>query len=299
MAPGPGTLGRMLIAAAALAEAEQADIATQQIAFKLRRRFQPIGPVPGMGVAKLVQYDVLAPPDNAVNIAKFVQYDVLLPPNNAVNIGKLVQYDVLVPPDNAVDVGKLVQYVALVPPDNAVTVAKIVQYAVLDAPPPIPRPLLWNSAPGLSDLSGDIAPAPILRKQNGAVPTVPVSWLPRPQPVVLMAAAAMDPIGTLWPLWRRAASSGAETRYPLPAPSVALFHVRIANNLPDDDPSWVLWTRRFAAADTYNQRLLPVRLLFWRLGTAPTFPEPRVDLRKFVQKGRPPFNEYDPVIIFN
>ena len=54
------------------------------------------------------------------------------------------------------------------------------------------------------------------------------------------------------------------------------------------------WHRGF-----YNQRLVPIRPLFWRMGTALTFPEPRVDLRKFVQMGRPPFNEYDPGIIVN
>ena len=71
--PGPVTPGRMLLAAAALAEAEQADIAAHQIVLKLRRRLQPLGPVPGVGVAKLVQYDVLLPPDNAVNVAKLTR----------------------------------------------------------------------------------------------------------------------------------------------------------------------------------------------------------------------------------
>ena len=195
----------------------------------------------------------------------------------------------------------------------------------------------------MSDLSGDIAPAPILRKQNGAVPSTPVTWLPRPPPLALMAAAspeAEQPTGALWPLWRRAISLDAikisgptgdasyrtkllaaatseweppsgllfarrsasfDTwgQYSFLALAAALIHAWITNNLPDDDPPWALWTRRFLASDTYNQRQLPVRPLFWRLGTALTFSEPRVDLRKFVQKGRPPFNEYDPVIIVN
>ena len=35
------------------------------------------------------------------------------------------------------------------------------------------------------------------------------------------------------------------------------------------------------------------------MGRALTFPDPWVDIRKSVHKGRPPFNEYDPVIIVN
>ena len=91
MAVTPVTARQTLLAAAALAEAEQADSLHPLITFKLRRRLQPVGLVPGAGVAKLVQFDVLVPPDNAVNIAKFVQYDVVLPPDNAAHVAKLVQ----------------------------------------------------------------------------------------------------------------------------------------------------------------------------------------------------------------
>ena len=323
--PTPVTARQMLLAASTLTETEQAEIVNHQVICKLRRRFNPLGPSPGAGVSKMVQYDVLLPPDNAVNIGKFVQYDVLLPP------------------DNAVDVGKFVQYVALVPPDNAVMVAKAIQFVVLETPPPIARPLLWNTALVLSDLSGDIAPAPILRKQNGMFPATPVTWLPEISPLYEWSTSWIDPeqpLAALWPLWRkpvsldavqslnqpsdwrkcllmiaaaeqdppsacaplfgnRTASFDTWALYPLPAPSAALIQAWIANNLPDDDPPWALWTRGVLAPGTYNQRQFPVRPMFWRMGTALTFPEPRVDLRRFVQKGRPPFNEYDPVIIVN
>ena len=83
MAVSSMTARQALLAAAGLAEAEQGDSVNHQNAFKLRRRFNPPGPVPGTGVAKLVQYDVVLPPDNAVDVGKVVQYDVLVPPDGA------------------------------------------------------------------------------------------------------------------------------------------------------------------------------------------------------------------------
>lgn len=46
-------------------------------------------------------------------VSKFVQYDVLNPPDTAVDASKFVQYDVLNPPDTAVDASKAIQYVVL------------------------------------------------------------------------------------------------------------------------------------------------------------------------------------------
>lgn len=117
---------------------------------------------------------------------------------------------------------------------------------------------------------------------------------------ILLAAAEPDPVPPYGFLFgRRSASFDTWGQYPLPVPSAALIHAWIATNLPDDDPPWSLWTRRVLAPGTYNQRQFPARPLFWRMGTALTLPDPRVDVRKAVRKGRPPFNEYDPVIIVN
>lgn len=125
----------------------------------------------------------------------------------------------------------------------------------------------------------------------------PSDWRKR---LLLIAAAEQDPPSPCAPVFgNRTASFDTWSQYPLPAPSAALLHAWIANNPPDDDPPWALWTRRFLAEGTYNQRQFPVRPLFWRMGTALILPDPRVDVRKAVRKGSPPFNEYDPVIIVN
>ena len=46
-------------------------------------------------VAKLVEYDVLLPPDTRVSVAKFLEYDVVVPPDDRIGIAKLVEYVVL------------------------------------------------------------------------------------------------------------------------------------------------------------------------------------------------------------